>query len=85
MVVRSFNALSVDHLTLIKGDVVSVIENRPSGWSRVTNVDVGTGWFPTCYLEPLCCLPSRIDKEAEPQVGRPSLIVHEENIKEIGS
>ena len=51
-VLHSFSSTNTDELTLEKGAVVSVIENRPSGWSWVTNKDVGTGWFPTNYLKP---------------------------------
>ena len=66
---QSFHTSNTEELTLDKGVVVSVMENRPSGWSWVTNVDVGTGWFPTCYLELLDCSPDRMEKIAEPNVG----------------
>jgi hypothetical protein len=52
-VLESFSATSPDELSLAKYDIVSVIENSSSGWSWVNEPSVGSGWFPTNYLEPL--------------------------------
>ncbi|CAB4003184.1 SH3 and PX domain-containing 2B isoform X4, partial [Paramuricea clavata] len=52
-VLESFSATSPDELSLAKYEIVSVIENSSSGWSWVNEPSVGSGWFPTNYLEPL--------------------------------
>jgi hypothetical protein len=52
-VLQSFNGTGRDELSLKQYDIVSVIENNPSGWSYVNEPSVGTGWYPTSYLEPL--------------------------------
>ena len=52
-VLQSFSGTSPDELCLEKYDIVSVIENSSSGWSWVNEPNVGSGWFPTNYLEPL--------------------------------
>lgn len=51
-VLESFSGSSPDELSLLKHDIVYVIENNPSGWSWVHEPDLGNGWFPTSYLEP---------------------------------
>ena len=52
-VLQSFSGSSPDELSLKKYDIVSVIENSPSGWSWVNEPSAGSGWYPTSYLEPL--------------------------------
>ena len=52
-VLQSFSGSSPDELSLKKYDIVSVIENNPSGWSWVNEPTAGSGWYPTSYLEPL--------------------------------
>ena len=52
-VLQSFSGSSPDELSLKKYDIVSVIENNPSGWSWVSEPSAGSGWYPTSYLEPL--------------------------------
>ncbi|XP_046852751.1 uncharacterized protein LOC124446006 [Xenia sp. Carnegie-2017] len=51
-VLESFSGSSPNELSLLKHDIVYVIENNPSGWSWVHEPDLGNGWFPTSYLEP---------------------------------
>ena len=69
IVLYPFCASTTDELTLTAGVIVSVIESKPSGWSWVTNVDVGDGWFPSQYLEPLNASLKRNNTKVECNVG----------------
>ena len=69
IVLYPFCASKTDELTLTAGVIVSLIESKPSGWSWVTNVDVGAGWFPSQYLEPLNSSLKRNKTKIECNVG----------------
>jgi hypothetical protein len=50
VVIYPFQTSNTDEISLDVGTTVSVIDNKPSGWSWVANQDGDTGWFPTQYL-----------------------------------